>query len=213
MRRETGRALRASAASTGDPVAWPPQRSFRKPNCSSATAAASVTTTRLTPRTRRAETAMSRPDDRGRGGADQERDRELRPDPADVGRQVRHREAGDAGERELHDGDLADEADDDDEREADDDAEQRVDAWPGGSRTGTRSARRRPRPRRSRSTAAAAPGRGTAGSRFSTSSPRPGRLAPRRKSARTMTRKTKSSGSPRIGAPPSSVGNQLCVDQ
>ena len=45
------------------------------------------------------------------------------------------------------------------------------------------------------------------------SSPRPGRLAPRRNSARTMTRKTKSSGSPRIGAPPESVGNQLCVDQ
>ena len=56
-------------------------------------------------------------------------------------------------------------------------------------------------------------GRGTAGSRFSTSSPRPGRLAPRRNSARTMTRKTKSSGRPGIGAPPSSVGNQLCVDQ
>ncbi len=67
------------------------------------------------------------PDDRGDGGPDQERDRELRPDAADVGRQVRHREAGDAGERELHDGDLADEADDHDEREADDDAEQRVD--------------------------------------------------------------------------------------
>ena len=47
--------------STGDPAAWPPQRSFRNPNCSSATAAASVTTTRLTPRTRRAEMAMSSP--------------------------------------------------------------------------------------------------------------------------------------------------------
>ena len=56
-------------------------------------------------------------------------------------------------------------------------------------------------------------GRGTIGSRFSTSSPRPGRLAPRRKRARTMTRKTNSSDSPRIGAPPVSVGNQLCVDQ
>ncbi len=40
---------------------------------------------------------------------------------------MRHREAGDAGERELDDRDLTDEADDDDEREADHDAEQRVD--------------------------------------------------------------------------------------
>ena len=66
-------------------------------------------------------------DDRGRRRSDEERDRELRPDAPDVGRQVRHREARDTGERELHDGDLADEADDDDEREADHDAEQRVD--------------------------------------------------------------------------------------
>jgi hypothetical protein len=56
-------------------------------------------------------------------------------------------------------------------------------------------------------------GLGTAGSRLSTTSPRPGRLAPRRNRARTMTRKTKSSERPRSGAPPESVGNQLCVPQ
>jgi hypothetical protein len=40
---------------------------------------------------------------------------------------MRHREAGDARERKLDDGDLADEADDHHERQADDHAEQRVD--------------------------------------------------------------------------------------
>ncbi len=39
----------------------PPHVEFRKTNCSIATAAASVTTARLTPRTRSAETAMIRP--------------------------------------------------------------------------------------------------------------------------------------------------------
>ena len=47
--------------STGEPRGPPPHRELRNPNCSSATAAASVTTARLTPRTRRAETAITRP--------------------------------------------------------------------------------------------------------------------------------------------------------
>ena len=64
------------------------------------------------------------PDDGGGGGPDQERDRKFRPDASEVRCQVRHGEARDSGERQLHDGDLADEADDHDEREADDDAEQ-----------------------------------------------------------------------------------------
>ena len=53
-------------------------------------------------------------------------------------------------------------------------------------------------------------GRGTNGRRCSTSSPRPGRLAPRRNSASTMTRKTKRSFMPGIAAP-SAFGNQLSV--
>ena len=140
------------------------------------------------------------PDDRGGGGADQERDRELRPDPAGVRREVRHREARDAGERELHDGDLADEADDHDEREADQDAEQRVDQRL-AEVVREHDQRDDAGDRRDHARPSSRSGRGTAGSRFSTSSPRPGRLAPRRKIARTMTRKTKSSGRPRIGAP------------
>ena len=46
---------------TGDPWSPPPHLAFRKPNCSSATAAESVTIARLTPRTRRAETATRSP--------------------------------------------------------------------------------------------------------------------------------------------------------
>ena len=46
----------------------PPQRRLTKPNCSIATAAASVTTARLTPRTRSAETADEQPE-HGRDGA------------------------------------------------------------------------------------------------------------------------------------------------
>jgi hypothetical protein len=42
-------------------------------------------------------------DDRGRERADQKRNRKRRPHPAEVGRQVGHRETRDAGERELHD--------------------------------------------------------------------------------------------------------------
>ena len=46
---------------TGEPVCPPPQVGLVKPKFSIATAAASVTTARLTPRTRSAETAVSMP--------------------------------------------------------------------------------------------------------------------------------------------------------
>ena len=52
----------SSGCVTGEPVGPPPQRALRKPNCSSARAAASVTTTRLTPRTRRRD-GDQQPDD------------------------------------------------------------------------------------------------------------------------------------------------------
>jgi hypothetical protein len=53
-------------------------------------------------------------------------------------------------------------------------------------------------------------GRGANGRRCSMSSPRPGRLAPRRNSAITMTQKTKRSFTPGMAAP-SAFGNQLSV--
>ena len=46
---------------TGEPIAPPPQVGLTKPKLSMATAAASVTTARLTPRTRSADTAVTRP--------------------------------------------------------------------------------------------------------------------------------------------------------
>src|SRR6185437_4500028 len=46
---------------TGEPDRPPPQVAFTKPKFSIATAPASVTTARLTPRTRTAETAVTRP--------------------------------------------------------------------------------------------------------------------------------------------------------
>ena len=146
-----GRRRQGSAAATGEPLGPPPQRVFRKPNCSIATAAASVTTARLTPRTRSADTAISSPTTVADDGADQQRDGERGPDPADVRREMGHREARDAGERELHDGDLADEADDDDEREADEDAEERVDQRLAEVVREHDQRERRRRPQRSRS--------------------------------------------------------------
>ena len=50
-----------SGSGTGELELPPPQVVFRKTNCSIATAAASVTTARLTPRTRSAETATMSP--------------------------------------------------------------------------------------------------------------------------------------------------------
>ena len=77
---------------------------------------------------------------------------------------------------------------------------------PAGSRTATRSAarhRRRPAPTAGRATCR---GRGADGRRFSTSSPRDGRLAPRSDNANTSSRKVSSACVPGSGLPPS-VGN------
>ena len=151
------------------------------------------------------------PDNGRRGGADQQRDGELGPDASEVGRQMRHREARDAGERELHHGDLPDEADDDHEREADDDAEERVDQRLAEvvrehDQADDAGEQGDPAP-------PAEPLRARHGwRRLSTISPRPGRLAPRRKSATTMTGRRTARAAPQRCAP-SSVGNQVCVDQ
>ena len=113
---------RIVGSGTGDADPPAPQVVLLNPNCSIATAAASVTTARLTPRTRSAEAPAAKPHRRGdRDAADRRRhEREARL----VG-QVRHGEARHAGERDLHERHLADEAGDDDEREADDHARER----------------------------------------------------------------------------------------
>ena len=49
------------SSGTGEPVAPAPQVALAKPNCSIATAAARVTTARLTPRTRSAEAPATKP--------------------------------------------------------------------------------------------------------------------------------------------------------
>ena len=49
------------SSGTGEPVAPAPHVELAKPNCSMATAAASVTTARLTPRTRSAEAPATKP--------------------------------------------------------------------------------------------------------------------------------------------------------
>ena len=110
---------------TGELEVPPPQVELRKTNCSIATAAASVTTARLTPRTRSAETAdrRGRPPSRTQR-ADQHAERKA---DAVVGGEMRDREAGDAGEGELDDGDLADEAGDHDDRQAHDRRQERRD--------------------------------------------------------------------------------------
>ncbi len=51
----------SSGCSTGEPVLPPPHRRLAYPNCSMATTPASVTTARLTPRTRNAEMPNTRP--------------------------------------------------------------------------------------------------------------------------------------------------------
>ena len=85
--------------------------------------AASVTTTRLTPRTRKRRDRDQQPERPSRPAApiSSEIGNSAQMPPRSVVRCdiVKPR---DTGERELDDGDLADEADDDDEREADDDA-------------------------------------------------------------------------------------------
>ena len=111
-------------AGTGELELPPPHVVLRKTNCSIATAAASVTTARLTPRTRSAETAIDEAAHGCPDRADQHSERE--PD-AVVDGEVRQDEAGDSRERELDDRDLADEARDHDERQAHDRREERRD--------------------------------------------------------------------------------------
>ncbi len=55
---------------TGEPVSPPPHVALMKPNLTIATAAPSVTTARLTPRTRSADTAVSEPEEHRGGGAE-----------------------------------------------------------------------------------------------------------------------------------------------
>ena len=73
---------------TGELEVPPPQVELRKTNCSIITAAARVTTARLTPRTRSAEKPIEEADHRRPAGADQHAQRE--PD-AVVGGEVRDR--------------------------------------------------------------------------------------------------------------------------
>ena len=197
---------------TGEPWSPPPQREFRKPNCSSATAAASVTTARLTPLTRRAETAISSPTIVAtEAPISREMGNFAQTPPTSVVRWDMVKPATPAS------------------------ASCTTEIWPTKPMMTTRerqmtmpsieliSACRKSygktisatTPSNAATTAglSSRSGRGTTGSRFSTISPRPGRLAPRRKRARTMTRKTNSSDTPRSGAPPESVGNQLWVPQ
>ena len=108
---------------TGEPVAPPPQVGLTKPKLKTATAAAIVTTARATPRTRSADTAVTRPS--STAAAMPASGASGKADPR-IDRQMRHGEAGDAGERELDDRDLPDEAGDDHERESHHDADQRV---------------------------------------------------------------------------------------
>ena len=146
-----------------------------------------MTTARLTPRTRSADTATSSPSTVATAHSDQRREWEL--DAAVVGH-VRDGVAGDAGERDLDDGDLADEAGDDDVGEADQRGEERDDQRlaevPREEDQGPTRTSRSDGPRCGETGL----GRGTNGRRFSISSPRPGRLAPRQNIASTMTRKT-----------------------
>ena len=109
---------------TGEPVAPPPHVVLLKTKLKIATAAASVTTARLTPRTRSAETAVTRPSSTAAATPEQRGQREADPG---VDGEVRDHEARDARERELDDRDLADEARDDHERERHHDPDQRVD--------------------------------------------------------------------------------------
>ena len=114
--RGRGRARSRCGSGTGEPVCPPPQVGLVKPKFSIATAAASVTTARLTPRTRSADTAVSMPE------------HERRPACPTIGRERERRcpaltarceivKPDDPGQRQLHHGDLADEAGDDHQRQ------------------------------------------------------------------------------------------------
>ena len=138
--------------------------------------------------------AISRPSTVATSDADDRREREA---DAGVLGEVADDEAGDAREGELDDRDLADEAGDDDEREAVSTAaiSELISAWR-KSKGKTISADAADEARRAAAGRSSRSGRGTIGSPCSTSSPRRGRLAPRRKSAITIRTKTSSCCTP-----------------
>ena len=112
------------SSGTGEPVAPAPHVELAKPNCSMATAAASVTTARLTPRTRSAEAPATNPSTVAARTPAMARQREA---DAGVLEEVRHDEARGAGQRDLHERHLADEAGDDHVGQADGHRRQRDD--------------------------------------------------------------------------------------
>ena len=102
--------------STGEPKLPAPQVLFWNPNCSIATAPASVTTARLTPRTRSAETPMISPI--SVATSEPASGPQGKPTPA-LADQARHDEAGHARQRHLRERHLTDVPDDHHHRQAD----------------------------------------------------------------------------------------------
>ena len=171
---------------TGEAAEPPPQVELTKPNCSIATAAASVTTARLTPRTRKAETPMTSPSKVA--AATPSKGPSGNPMPWSTAMCETVKPATPAS------------------------ASWTTEIWPTkpvittsdrqikAPSSETTSACRKSHGSTTSATAHAAvpiaavrasrSGRGTAGRRFSISSPRPGRLAPRQNIAITMTTNT-----------------------
>ena len=201
------RSIPSFGSGTGELDVPPPHVEFRKTNCSIATAAASVTTARLTPRTRSADDGDDQAAHRRPDRADQHPRREA---DAVVRGEVGEDEAGDPGERELDDRDLADEAGDHDHRQAHDRRQERRDqrlpevVREDDQRDDRRGGRERAPSARAasraeRAAAAARPARrGSAGS------------CRGRTSRSTMSPKTSSGCTPGM-ATPLSVGNQLWI--